>query len=80
MKSSLPVITSWVIFVTLSVTWPVILSKLPFGIPGMSVQFGFRVSSYSRLKSFTSRMYGPTPGGGCLRLLPGDLAAGVGAA
>ena len=37
-------ITSCVIFVTLSLTSPVILSTLPFGIPGMSVQFLFRVS------------------------------------
>ena len=77
MKSAFPVITSCVIFVTLSLTSTVILSKLPLGIPGRS-NFGFLVSTYSRVKSTMSRVYGPTPGGGCLRLLPGDLAAGVG--
>ena len=70
-------ITSCVIFVTLSLTLTVIVSKLPFGMPGM-LKFGFFFSVYRRLKSTTSSVYGPTPGGGCLRLFGGDLAAGVG--
>ena len=54
MKSALPLITSWVIFVpTVATSDVVILSKLPFGMPGMS-NFGFFFSTYSRLRSTMS--------------------------
>jgi hypothetical protein len=80
MKSIFPLITSCVILVTLSLTARLIVSKLPFGMPGMSGNLGSFLRTHSRLKSMTSSVYGPTPGGGCLRLFAGDLAAGVGAA
>ena len=73
--------TSCVIFVTLSVTTPVILSKLPFGIPGMSVQFGFRQRELVEpVEVRHVEGVRADAGGRLLELLAGDLAAGVGAA
>ena len=64
MKSSFPSITSWVIFETLSLTTPLIVSTLPAGIEPMppAGKFLFLLSVNSRLGSWTVRTYGPTPG------------------
>src|SRR6266480_1968326 len=77
MKSSFPLITSCVIFVTLDLI-AVILSTLPLGIPGR-LNLGYLVSVNSREGFWILIVYGPYPGGGGLfRPLHGDLAAGVG--
>ena len=69
--------TSWVIFVTVDFV-TVILSMLPFAMPGMSKP-GVFVSVYSRVGLLTSIVYGPMPGMPRVAL-NGAFAAGVGAA
>src|SRR3954454_16314499 len=68
MKSRFPLMTSWVIFVTLLDTTPVILSTLPFAMPGMLKSLRL-VRMNSRLGSTTFHVYGPYPGGGSLVML-----------
>ena len=79
-KSSLPLITSWVWRSTLSETWPLILSTLPLFTPG-TLKFLFLVSTNSLLGSTTFSVYGPEPIGGFLVMsLIGELDALTGAA
>src|SRR5215211_1758419 len=76
MKSSLPLMTSWVIFGTVSLS-TVILLILPGSMPGTLKVAAF-VSMYSRLGLTIWILYGPAPGME-LDFLKGDFAAGVGA-
>src|SRR4051794_497099 len=77
MKSSFPLITSCVIFGTVSLTTS-ILSILPGAMPG-TLKLLFFVRMYSRLGFTTSILYGPAPGI-LFDFLKGALAAGIGAA
>src|SRR3954454_3514542 len=77
MKSSLPLITSWVIFGTVSLTTS-ILSIFPGAIPGTLNDLAF-VRMNSRLGLRILIVYGPAPGMS-FDFLNGALDAGVGAA